>query len=100
CPRCDSGAPVSCDCGGVVSLYAAGSKALVMSDLLDPAEEVGARDLLQQLRVGGAPVRPALLDDLVLALGTGDVSTLALDLLGHRFLLWLASVVAKAAWKD
>src|SRR5581483_5020095 len=65
-----------------------GSKvAVATSDFLDPAEELVAGDLVEELRVVLAHVLARAQDDLVLRLAPDDVAALTGDLLGHQRLL-------------
>src|SRR5579883_1605913 len=80
--RCQASA-ASCHCRRVVSLYAAGSNVVVMAYLLDPAQQIRLRDLVQELGVVRAHMRPDLLHHLVLGVCARDESTFASDLLCH-----------------
>src|SRR6476620_1424539 len=51
--------------------------------LFDPADEIVAADLADEVRVVRGHVRPDHVDDLVLALPAGDEAAFALDLLCH-----------------
>ena len=72
---------VAADDRGSVRRYAPSPSA---SLLLDPALQVLARDLVQQLGVIGAHVVSDQVDDLVLALRPRDVTALAVDQHRHR----------------
>src|SRR5690348_1415988 len=85
--RCH-GSAASCHCSRVVSLYRAGSNTPVaILDLLDPAEQVVARDLVEQLGMVGPHVRACAFDDFVVRLSADDRAALARDLLRHAVLL-------------